>query len=96
MLIYMPRRVCGQLFGPLLEALVLIDRLLYLRELGHTAALVPLFDPSLSPRSYALVAVKSGGGMGGEGSDEVGTGSSRCWPCADEADERWADALWNV
>jgi hypothetical protein len=46
------------LLAPLWEAVVLLDRLLYLRELGYDANLVPLFDPFLSPRSYALVALK--------------------------------------
>ena len=41
-----------------MQALLLLDRLLYLRERGHDACLVPLFDPLLSPRSYGLVAVK--------------------------------------
>jgi hypothetical protein len=45
------------LLAPLWEALVLLDRLLYLRERGYAAALLPLFDPTLSPRSYALIAV---------------------------------------
>ena len=39
------------LLAPLWEALILLDRLLFLRELGHASALVPLFDPRLSPRS---------------------------------------------
>ena len=44
---------------PLWEALLLLDRYLFLRELRYPAALIPLFDPTLSPRSYALVAVKA-------------------------------------
>ena len=50
--------VLRQLLAPLWEALILLDRLLYLRELRYDAHLVPLFDPSLSPRSYALIAIK--------------------------------------
>ena len=46
------------LLAPLWEALILLDRLLFLRELNYSASLIPLFDPGLSPRSYALVAVK--------------------------------------
>ena len=39
------------LLAPLWEALLLLDRLLYLRELGYRRSrLVPLFDPTLSPR----------------------------------------------
>eukprot|EP00727_Mastigamoeba_balamuthi_P007841 m51a1_g3678 hypothetical protein (561) ;mRNA; f:305607-307719 len=49
-----------QLIGPLVEALVLVDRLLYLREHAGVAdaALVRLFMPDISPRSVALVARK--------------------------------------
>ena len=46
------------LLAPLWEALILLDRLLYLREHGYPSLLVPLFDPTLSPRSYALVALR--------------------------------------
>ena len=46
------------LLAPLWEALILLDRRLYLQEHGYASALVPLFDPSLSPRSYAVVAIK--------------------------------------
>ena len=50
--------VLRSLLSPLWEALLLLDRLLFLRERGHDARLVPLFDPLLSPRNYAVVAVK--------------------------------------
>ena len=90
------------LLAPLWEALVLLDRLLYLREdLGHFAALVPLFDPSLSPRSYALVAVKRGIELGGgqashprfpgTTSDDRAESSAsakalmRCWSCVEDS-----------
>jgi len=46
------------LLAPLWEALLLLDRLLFLGERGHLAALVPLFDPALSPRNYAVVGVR--------------------------------------
>lgn len=46
------------LLAPLWEELILLDRLLYLRELGYPSALVPVFDPLISPRNYAVVAVK--------------------------------------
>ena len=94
------------LLGPLWEALILLDRLLYLRERGHTARLVPLFDPSLSPRSYALVSVKAGAveaaaaraaaAERAEASESAEDLATRCWPCSiDEAHERsaWADAI---
>ncbi|CAL1527177.1 unnamed protein product [Lymnaea stagnalis] len=47
--------------APLIEALILLDRLLFLLEQDevHSADLVQLFDPVTSPRCYALIAVKS-------------------------------------
>ncbi|KAH3765261.1 C6 transcription factor [Pelomyxa schiedti] len=54
------------LIGPLLEALILVDRALYLNEncstgptpLTQPAQLLQLFSPSVSPRRIALVATK--------------------------------------
>ncbi|XP_054815979.1 uncharacterized protein LOC129315874 isoform X2 [Prosopis cineraria] len=48
--------------GPLLETLILLDRLLFLQEQGSVveAYLVPIFDPSLSPRNVAIIAKKIG------------------------------------
>lgn len=48
------------LLGPLIEAIILHDRLLYVRERvpNVQVALVPVFDPLLSPRNIALVAIK--------------------------------------
>eukprot|EP01059_Diplonema_ambulator_P031948 TRINITY_DN6037_c0_g1_i1.p1 TRINITY_DN6037_c0_g1~~TRINITY_DN6037_c0_g1_i1.p1 ORF type:complete len:424 (+),score=140.55 TRINITY_DN6037_c0_g1_i1:82-1353(+) len=40
-----------------LESLYLLDRYLYLLQSTQKCALLPLFDPKLSPRSYVLVAV---------------------------------------
>jgi len=51
--------VIRNLLAPLWEAVILLDRLLFLAEKGHRAALVPLFDPLFSPRNYALVGLKS-------------------------------------
>lgn len=48
--------------GPVLETLLLLDRLLYLQEQGNVlsqAVMVPLFDPVLSPRNVALIATKT-------------------------------------
>ena len=42
-----------------MESLILLDQLLYVRELtqdGVTAQLVPLFDEALSPRCIAILA----------------------------------------
>ncbi|KAM9623054.1 methyltransferase-like protein 25B isoform 2-T3 [Morphnus guianensis] len=46
------------LLAPLVETLILLDRLLYLREQGFQCALVPLFDPQFSPRNLVLVAAR--------------------------------------
>ncbi|KAK7074841.1 hypothetical protein SK128_000269 [Halocaridina rubra] len=44
---------------PVLEALVLIDRVAYLKELGfHKVGLERVFDEKVSPRSVALIAIK--------------------------------------
>lgn len=46
-------------FGPLLETFLLLDRLLFLQEHdGIEALLLPLFDPSISPRNIAIIARK--------------------------------------
>ncbi|NXX85677.1 RRNAD protein, partial [Urocolius indicus] len=47
------------LLAPLVETLILLDRLLYLREQGFQCALVPLFNPRFSPRNLVLVAARS-------------------------------------
>ncbi|XP_077400405.1 putative methyltransferase-like protein 25 [Vanacampus margaritifer] len=46
--------------APCIEGLILLDRLCYLKEQdeGSFSALVQLFDPLLSPRCYAVVALK--------------------------------------
>lgn len=49
-----------QTFAPVLETVILLDRLLYLKECGvEEAYLVQLFDPVVSPRSVAVVALKA-------------------------------------
>ncbi|KAL5288588.1 METTL25 family protein [Megaselia abdita] len=46
-------------FAPVIEALILLDRLLFLRENGQNQSwLVSLFDPVISPRCYCLVGIK--------------------------------------
>lgn len=47
--------------GPVLETLLLLDRLLFLQEKGKPVEVVmlPIFDPSLSPRNMALIAKKT-------------------------------------
>ncbi|XP_047468711.1 methyltransferase-like protein 25B [Penaeus chinensis] len=46
------------LLAPVIESVVLMDRLLYLYEKGVESVLVPAFDPQLSPRNHVLVAIK--------------------------------------
>uniref|UniRef100_A0A4W5LRI8 Methyltransferase like 25B n=1 Tax=Hucho hucho TaxID=62062 RepID=A0A4W5LRI8_9TELE len=46
------------LLAPVLETLVLLDRMVYLQEKGITSQLVPLFDPAFSPRNLVLMALK--------------------------------------
>uniref|UniRef100_A0A182YKP2 Methyltranfer_dom domain-containing protein n=1 Tax=Anopheles stephensi TaxID=30069 RepID=A0A182YKP2_ANOST len=48
-----------QQFAPVIETLILLDRLLYLWECGYERSfLVKLFEPVVSPRCYALIAQK--------------------------------------
>nr|XP_004667345.2 protein RRNAD1 [Jaculus jaculus] len=47
------------LLAPLVETLILLDRLLYLQEQGFYAELLPIFSPQLSPRNLVLVATKT-------------------------------------
>eukprot|EP01060_Flectonema_neradi_P032542 TRINITY_DN51_c11_g1_i1.p1 TRINITY_DN51_c11_g1~~TRINITY_DN51_c11_g1_i1.p1 ORF type:complete len:423 (+),score=59.90 TRINITY_DN51_c11_g1_i1:71-1339(+) len=42
--------------SPPIEALINIDRLLYLSQYVDDCSLVPLFDPEISPRHYAILA----------------------------------------
>uniref|UniRef100_A0A8C6S875 Ribosomal RNA adenine dimethylase domain containing 1 n=1 Tax=Neogobius melanostomus TaxID=47308 RepID=A0A8C6S875_9GOBI len=46
------------LLCPVVETLVLLDRIIYLQENGVDSQLVPLFNPNLSPRNFVLVALK--------------------------------------
>ncbi|XP_058829309.1 probable methyltransferase-like protein 25 [Topomyia yanbarensis] len=46
-------------YAPVVEGLVLLDRLLYLKERGYdNSFLVKLFDPVVSPRCYSILAFK--------------------------------------
>ncbi|XP_061675599.1 protein RRNAD1 [Syngnathoides biaculeatus] len=47
------------LLAPVVETLVLLDRIIYLRENGVHSHLIPLFDPNFSPRNFVLVAQKT-------------------------------------
>ncbi|KAL6998988.1 hypothetical protein U1Q18_000155 [Sarracenia purpurea var. burkii] len=46
--------------GPVLETIILLDRLLFLQEHDNSleAVMLPIFDPTLSPRNVALIAKK--------------------------------------
>ena len=67
------------LLAPLWEALLLLDRLLFLQERGYAAQLLPLFDPTLSPRNYAVLGVRRPrGGTPAEGRAATGAPSSMC------------------
>lgn len=46
--------------GPVLETLLLLDRLLFLQEHPDSVevAMLPIFDPILSPRNIALIGKK--------------------------------------
>lgn len=46
------------LLAPVVETLVLLDRMIFLQEQGMECQLVPLFDPMFSPRNLVLVALK--------------------------------------
>lgn len=47
-------------FAPAIETLILLDRLLFLRENKMSNSfLVKLFDPIVSPRCFAVIAVKT-------------------------------------
>jgi hypothetical protein len=55
--------------APVIESYILLDRLLYLKEQAElvagkeriTAELVPLFEPSISPRNMAIIAHRGQG-----------------------------------
>ncbi|XP_068524894.1 methyltransferase-like protein 25B isoform X2 [Anas acuta] len=70
-------RCLALLLAPLVESLILLDRLLYLREQGFQCALLPLFDPRFSPRNLVLVAARAPlegvlGGLGDSSEEEEG------------------------
>ncbi|KFK43870.1 uncharacterized protein AALP_AA1G184800 [Arabis alpina] len=44
--------------GPVLETLILLDRLMFLQEQGDPieVVMIPIFDPTISPRNVAIIA----------------------------------------
>lgn len=62
---YQPRRKQLDLFwtlksllGPLVEGLVNMDRLLFLKEYGYGCKLEPVFNENISPRNIAIIGIK--------------------------------------
>nr|XP_056709542.1 methyltransferase-like protein 25B [Euleptes europaea] len=47
------------LLAPVVETLILLDRMIYLQEQGFQCELIPLFNPTFSPRNLVLVAAKT-------------------------------------
>ncbi|KAG1672387.1 Protein RRNAD1 [Nymphon striatum] len=46
------------MLAPVVETIILFDRLIFLYEQGVVGCLAPIFDPVLSPRNIAIIAVK--------------------------------------
>ena len=46
------------MLGPIIESVILLDRMIYLAENGISSCIKSIFDPSLSPRCFAIVASK--------------------------------------
>ena len=46
------------LLAPLIETVVLLDRMLSVHERGFRTGLIPIFDPELSSRNHVLIAFK--------------------------------------
>lgn len=47
------------LFAPIIESIIILDRLLYLLENNcHNSYIVKLFDPVISPRCYGIISLK--------------------------------------
>ncbi|WKY14612.1 hypothetical protein Q1695_000277 [Nippostrongylus brasiliensis] len=46
------------MFAPIVEQLMIADRVEYIREHGHEALVVPLFDPKISSRNLTIFARK--------------------------------------
>eukprot|EP01080_Neovahlkampfia_damariscottae_P006096 gene6096-10103_t len=46
------------MFSPLIEAIILMDRTLYLKENKLDADLVRIFDPKISPRGFMIISKK--------------------------------------
>ncbi|XP_059173577.1 methyltransferase-like protein 25B isoform X2 [Physella acuta] len=45
--------------APIVESFILLDRVMFLQEKGINSVLVPIFDCAVSPRNFALLAIKN-------------------------------------
>ncbi|XP_030042909.1 protein RRNAD1 [Microcaecilia unicolor] len=61
------------LLAPLVETILLLDRMIFLQESGFHCELLPLFDPKLSPRNLVLVAAKPTSSTTALTTDDLGT-----------------------
>ncbi|XP_063782181.1 methyltransferase-like protein 25B [Pseudophryne corroboree] len=52
------------LLAPLVETLILLDRMIFLQEKGFHCDVIPLFKPHFSPRNLVLVAAKASSSIG--------------------------------
>lgn len=52
------------LLAPLVETLILLDRMIFLQEKGFQCEVIPLFKPQFSPRNLVLVAAKDVSDLG--------------------------------
>lgn len=61
-------------FGPLLETLISLDRLLFLQEQGDVleSVMLPIFNPAISPRNVAIIAKKPDAGISSHHSSREG------------------------
>ena len=46
------------MLGPVIESVILLDRVIYLAENGISSSIKSVFDPALSPRCFAIIASK--------------------------------------
>ncbi|XP_066930345.1 methyltransferase-like protein 25B isoform X1 [Clytia hemisphaerica] len=47
------------LLGPLIESIALMDKYMFLVESGFETELIPIFDPKISPRNFAVIATRN-------------------------------------
>lgn len=47
------------LLAPLVENIILLDRMLFLSENGHVSEIIPAFDCNISPRNFVIRSIKN-------------------------------------